>query len=629
MATNVDDAIFPVWIDKWLGDYGSENKPIVVSCLQGNRTLTIGDKTKTHYHRGLDFAVPTGTVLRAPEYCYIAGINQDAKRSTGIYIRVLFPAQFPEVGGLGGLGPGRTEAQRQYRRMVARKSIQSGDYLEVWFMHLDSISSTVKKGDWVLPSTVLGYTGNTGDSTGPHLHVQVGLAGSGQWIMPAQLMKKSSFKLSENSLKYKAVYDEQVAPYSYPFSKKIAAGDAFRDVGTRYTELYTSKGWRMNYIWRYELRVPVDSKLPYSTEKTEPIKITEHENATAKSDLLPGIWQIIKLIIDDNVAFRQVFDPTITNSTGSLLNWFNKVCQKPFVEFMGDTWGDQYYFIARRPPFDAEAVKEAYADALYSNNSYLSIHPNKVLGTSLSWSVDTAYSWYRLMARVGFDNADEVGQIPAVFFPEIAALFGSRVCNIQSNYVNLIADGIEGVENQDKTVADITKENVIRAHYRCLLDLKYLIQSTIYTPFTRQGTITMYGDRRIKRGSWIYFVPTRELYYVEQVSNVFKSIGESIQRTTTLQVSHGMLVNNIESAWKDGVYDKNLPYSYFDIVDFGDEENWKHLGEATKEGYPNGLFEAVANFKIRKEVLDYFWSKRHFLDTRTDLYMTKEELHEE
>ena len=628
MATNVDDAIFPVWIENWLGSYGSEKKPIIVSCLQGNRTLTIGDKTKTKYHRGLDFAVPIGTVLRAPEYCYIADINQNAKRSEGIYIRVLFPAQFPEVGGLGGLGPGRTEAQRQYRRMVARKAIQSGDYLEVWFMHLDSISSTVKKKDWVLPSTVLGYTGNTGDSTGPHLHVQIGLAGSGQWIMPAQLMKKSSFKLSENSLKYKAIYDEQVAPYSYPFSEKIAAGDASRDVGTRYTGSYTGKNWRMSYIWRYELRVPVDSKLPYSNEKTEPIKITEPENATAKSDLLPGIWQIIKIIIDDNVAFRQVFDATITTSTGSLLNWFNKVCQKPFVEFMGDTWGDQYYFVARRPPFDAAAVRDAYADALYSNNGYLSIHPNKVLSTSLTWSVNTAYSWYKLGARVGFNNDDDIGQIPAVFFPEMAALFGSRVCNIQSNYVNLIADGKSAVHNKDKEIADAAKANVLRSHYRCLLDLKYLIESTIYVPFTRQGTITLYGDRRIKRGSWIYFVPTGELYYVEQVSNTFKSVGESIQRTTSLQVSHGMFVRNIESAWYNGEYDKNLPYSYFDIVDFGDEASWKDIGTTDSTGYPHELFKFVANFKIRKEVLDYFWSKKQVLETRTNLYMTEEEIDE-
>lgn len=75
-------------------------------------------------------------------------------------------------------------------------------------------------------------------------------------------------------------------------------------------------------------------------------------------------------------------------------------------------------------------------------------------------------------------------------------------------------------------------------------------------PFTRQGTITLYGDRRIKRGSWVYFVPTGELYYVEQVSNTFKSVGESIQRTTSLQVSHGMFVRNINSAWRNGEYDK-------------------------------------------------------------------------
>lgn len=620
MAT--DNATFPVWIERWIGDYGSEKKPIIVSCVQGWRKLKIGDKIKENYHRGLDFAVPVGTVLRAPEYCFIAKINQDPKNSGGIYIRALFPAQFPEVGGLGGLGPGRTEAQRQYRKMMARKAIRNGDYLEVSFMHLQSVSTDIKRGSWVSSGSILGNTGNTGDSTGPHLHLHIGLSNSGNWIMPAQLMKKSSFQLSPNSLQYKFAYDEQVAPYSYPFSEKIEQSSPFFTPGT-------SKDWRMNHVWRRELRAPAGTKLPYSNNNTEPVEITEPKNATATSDFLPGIWQIIKIIVDDNVAFRQVFDATITNSTGSLLNWFNKVCQKPFVEFMGDTWGDQYYFIARRPPFDAAAVRDAYADALYSNNGYLSIHPNKVLNTSLTWSVNTAYSWYRLGARVGFNNDDDIGQIPAVFFPEMAALFGSRVCNVQSNYVNLIADGKSAIHNQDKEIADVTKANVLRSHYRCLLDLKYLIESTIYVPFTRQGTITLYGDRRIKRGSWVYFVPTGELYYVEQVSNTFKSVGESIQRTTSLQVSHGMFVRNIESAWRNGEYDKNLPYSYFDIVDFGDQTAWKDIGTTDSKGYPNELFKFVANFKIRKEVLDYFWSKKQVLETRTNLYMTEEEIDDE
>lgn len=625
MATDL--AVFPIWKKDWIQGYGTEQRPIIVSCLQGNRKLQIGDKVKISYHRGLDFALPVGTVLQAPEYCLVAEVNTNKKKSGGVYLRLLFPAQFPNNGGMGSnyVGKGFALGQKLFRHRIAEQSIQNGDYIEVWLMHLNEVYASVKKGEWLEAKTPIATTGNTGDSTGPHLHIQIGLAGSGKWLMPAQFMSQCSFALSENDKKYQFAYDQQVAPYSWPLSAKFA----YRPEQDN-EDFLTNAAWRMKYLWCSELRVPPELKLPYSNNKTEPVKIEviEPKNATATSDFLPGIWQIIKIIVDDNVAFRQVFDATITNSTGSLLNWFNKVCQKPFVEFMGDTWGDQYYFIARRPPFDAAAVRDAYADALYSNNGYLSIHPNKVLNTSLMWSVNTAYSWYRLGARVGFNNDDDIGQIPAVFFPEVAALFGSRVCNVQSNYVNLIADGKSAIHNQDKEVADVTKANVLRSHYRCLLDLKYLIESTIYVPFTRQGTITLYGDRRIKRGSWVYFVPTGELYYVEQVSNTFKSVGDSIQRTTSLQVSHGMFVRNIESAWRNGEYDKNLPYSYFDIVDFGDQTAWKDIGTTNSKGYPNELFKFVANFKIRKEVLDYFWSKKQVLETRTNLYMTEEEIDE-
>lgn len=300
---------------------------------------------------------------------------------------------------------------------------------------------------------------------------------------------------------------------------------------------------------------------------------------------------------------------------------------KPFVEFMGDTWGDQYYFIARRPPFDAAAVKEAYADALYSNNGYLSIHPNKVLSTSLTWSVNTAYSWYRLAASVGFNNNDDIGGIPAVFFPEMAALFGSRVCNIQSNYVNLIADGSSAIHNQDKEVADTTKENVIRSHYRCLLDLKYLIESTIYVPFTRQGTITLYGDRRINvvRGC-ISFLQENYITLNRSPTRLKAlAIPFSVQRHFRFHTVCLCAISKALGVMENTTRICLIATSILLIWRSGFLEN---IGVKNSEGYPNELFRFVADFKIRKEVLDYSWSKKQVLETRTNLYMTEEELNE-
>lgn len=64
MATDL--AVFPIWKKDWIQGYGTEQRPIIVSCVQGNRKLQIGDKVKISYHRGLDFALPVGTVLQAP-----------------------------------------------------------------------------------------------------------------------------------------------------------------------------------------------------------------------------------------------------------------------------------------------------------------------------------------------------------------------------------------------------------------------------------------------------------------------------------------------------------------------------------------------------------------------------------
>ena len=87
MATDL--AVFPIWKKDWIQGYGTEQRPIIVSCLQGNRKLQIGDKVKISYHRGLDFALPVGTVLQAPEYCLVAEVNTNKKKSGGVYLRLL------------------------------------------------------------------------------------------------------------------------------------------------------------------------------------------------------------------------------------------------------------------------------------------------------------------------------------------------------------------------------------------------------------------------------------------------------------------------------------------------------------------------------------------------------------
>lgn len=55
--------------------------------------------------------------------------------------------------------------------------IEHDNGLITWYGHLDDMKSAI--GDVVLKGEVIGYAGNTGKSTGPHLHLIVQYPGNG------------------------------------------------------------------------------------------------------------------------------------------------------------------------------------------------------------------------------------------------------------------------------------------------------------------------------------------------------------------------------------------------------------------------------------------------------------------
>lgn len=85
-------------------------------------------------HTGLDFAGPAGSVIRS--------MAAGTVTSTGY------------EGAYGN------------RTIVTLK-----DGTEIWYCHQSRIS--VQPGDVVAPGDVIGYTGSTGNVTGPHLHLEV------------------------------------------------------------------------------------------------------------------------------------------------------------------------------------------------------------------------------------------------------------------------------------------------------------------------------------------------------------------------------------------------------------------------------------------------------------------------
>jgi murein DD-endopeptidase MepM/ murein hydrolase activator NlpD len=115
---------------------GSEIKPVdgPVSSKFGYRT-SVG---KAHNHKGTDFAVPVGTPVKAPQ----AGTIQSAGTNGG------------HAGTFVILNAGGTTHK---------------------FFHLSKL--LVKTGDTVKQGQTVALSGNTGNSTGPHLHWEKHVAG--------------------------------------------------------------------------------------------------------------------------------------------------------------------------------------------------------------------------------------------------------------------------------------------------------------------------------------------------------------------------------------------------------------------------------------------------------------------
>lgn len=118
-----------------------DTKSYKISSGYGNRTDPYGKgKGGNEFHHGVDIATPKGTALGA------------TVRGTVVY------AGYGQKGsGYGGYG-----------YAVAIRDHAGNVHV---YGHLDSVS--VKKGQTVKAGQLVGKTGNSGNSTGAHLHYEV------------------------------------------------------------------------------------------------------------------------------------------------------------------------------------------------------------------------------------------------------------------------------------------------------------------------------------------------------------------------------------------------------------------------------------------------------------------------
>lgn len=369
-----------------------------------------------------------------------------------------------------------------------------------------------------------------------------------------------------------------------------------------------------------------------------------------------GIWQIIRLSIDSAVANRYIADSSISYPDGSLINQFYKFCQMPFVEFSTDTIGDQFWFIVRQPPFTGQHLKsllngitaapdpksepgttdrlskkklkpraditetapldatdkktktleEATVIAGGTTEYILSIEEIDVLGDNLSFCNDPCYSIYEIKPAGPAVGKDEVFTI---HLEEYAQVYGAKRLSVESQYVPYEAHSAYNSNKSTNFVAN-----------QIANDLIFLIESNMYLPFTRQGTITINGDRRFKKGTWIRYAATGEMFYITSVANNYR-VGSEIDRTTTLTVERGMVERYIKGVTVS--YEgQDVFMSYFQLVDLqliysvfttyltGDDTSLQANVQFNQELQQKGA--------VNEKVFTFFQKRRQYMDKKSN-----------
>lgn len=331
-----------------------------------------------------------------------------------------------------------------------------------------------------------------------------------------------------------------------------------------------------------------------------------------------GIWQIIDLLIDDNIRDRRIVDSSIGNEHGSLINAFRKIAQEPFVEMLMDTYGDKYTITVRKPPFDEKGMINMLEDtnlliskplqsldltSTYNNSNkserveqkqsiVIDINDSDVISDNLTYGLTSQiYSWYRLTPQnliAGQASDMAFAYLKAIYLKEYADIWGSKPLDISTNYIPYFP--VVG-KNDKLPNSYFIKQGVV--------DLKYMIESNAYNPFIRQGTITIVGSRLYKRGTFVRLKSTDEIFYVDAVSNNYAISSSSIDRVTTLQVSKGMVEKYIK-----GVKIKGINHSYFNLV------NTKIDDERVLDDYN----KVLANWNVNKDVFNFFIKQKQFAD---------------
>lgn len=427
------------------------------------------------------------------------------------------------------------------------------------------------------------------------------------------------------------------------------------------------------YVLSYLTNMGVISKtssLLSSYTKQESFKVPKPKKNGISNEYVEadGLWKIWELSIDKDVRNRVIQDGSLILPDGSIMDLIKKMCLDPFVEMFTDTYSDRFCFVVRKPPYskdqirnylksnfripstervtDSSSVKNTSEKTINDPTSSVEvdevddffkrktdnrqettsrkeipivkiIEEVDIINTNLTFDDENAYSWYRYTPKRDFvfENTTMASYLPIIYFPEYAEVFGMRRKDVATNYV--VWDP-----------RDPEKKSVDNTYFsnQMVEDLAYIIETNAYLPFTKKGTITINGDRTIKKCTWIERPGTGEIYYVDGVRHDFSISNDTVERITTLTVSRGMVKKYVEgvsantkpkrkySVDKGEIYSedagKTYEISYFNIVNT--ELIKRMLGNFLQSKDEMSKDPNSTNSGINKEVFDFFMQKKQF-----------------
>ncbi|MFT3908057.1 MAG: hypothetical protein QM737_01415 [Ferruginibacter sp.] len=283
-----------------------------------------------------------------------------------------------------------------------------------------------------------------------------------------------------------------------------------------------------------------------------------------KEQLAKGIWQIVDLVIDKSVGQRRLVDSSFSTANGSLLNFIRSACQEPFVEFFMDTYGDKYSLIVRRPPYDQKGLISLIEGQVNSEDGQIKVppaivdvYPDDVILESLAYDDSQIYSWYHVFPKTSVigDSSDySLSYLGALYFPEYAEIYGSKPFQQVNSYVPYKA-----LKNSNAEGLGIDEQQAVE-------DLKYVVESSQYLPFTRKGVLTLNRDRRLKIGNVMRYKSTGEIFFITGVQHSYSINETNVEAITTVHVERGMIEQLIYGAYLANDQGKPRFVSYFNII---------------------------------------------------------------